>query len=88
MDLLEYQGKQLFAQYGIPVSPGEAVTTVDANQRQAAYLRQQQLWTQEVPSLPLFQRLSLALIAPKVNGPQPDALAPITWNIASWKRSP
>ena len=29
MDLLEYQGKQLFAQYGIPVSPGEAVTTVD-----------------------------------------------------------
>ncbi len=30
MDLLEFQGKQLFAQYGIPVSPGEAVTTVDA----------------------------------------------------------
>ena len=25
MDLFEYQGKQLFAQYGIPVSPGEAV---------------------------------------------------------------
>ncbi|MGH8983752.1 MAG: ADP-forming succinate--CoA ligase subunit beta [Acidimicrobiia bacterium] len=29
MDLFEYQGKQLFARYGIPVSPGEAVTTVD-----------------------------------------------------------
>ena len=29
MDLLEYQGKQFFAQYGIPVSPGEAVATVD-----------------------------------------------------------
>ena len=29
MDLLEYQGKQFFASYGIPVSPGEAVTTVD-----------------------------------------------------------
>ena len=29
MDLFEYQGKQLFAQYGIPVSPGEAVTAVD-----------------------------------------------------------
>ena len=29
MDLLEFQGKQLFAQYGIPVSPGEAVTTVE-----------------------------------------------------------
>ena len=30
MDLFEYQGKQLFAKYGIPVSPGEAVETVDA----------------------------------------------------------
>ena len=30
MDLYEYQGKQLFARYDIPVSPGEAVTTVDA----------------------------------------------------------
>ena len=29
MDLLEYQGKQFFAQYGIPVSDGEACTTVD-----------------------------------------------------------
>jgi succinyl-CoA synthetase beta subunit len=29
VDLFEYQGKQYFARYGIPVSPGEAVTTVD-----------------------------------------------------------
>ena len=29
MDLYEYQGKQFFARYGIPVSPGEAVETVD-----------------------------------------------------------
>jgi peptide/nickel transport system substrate-binding protein len=64
----------------------EAVTTIDTDQRQAAYLRQQLLWSQELPSLPLFQRLSLALIAPKVRGPQPDALAPITWNIAAWTR--
>jgi peptide/nickel transport system substrate-binding protein len=66
----------------------EAVTTVDIAQRRAAYLRQQQLWSQELPSLPLFQRLSLVLLAPNVRGPQPDALAPITWNIAHWKRSP
>jgi peptide/nickel transport system substrate-binding protein len=64
----------------------EAVTSVDTAQRHAAYLRQQQLWSQELPSLPLFQRLSLALIAPKVRGPQPDALAPITWNVAAWTR--
>ncbi len=30
MDLFEYQGKQLFARFDIPVSPGEAVETVDA----------------------------------------------------------
>ena len=29
MNLYEYEGKQFFARYGIPVSPGEAVTTVD-----------------------------------------------------------
>ena len=29
MDLFEYQGKQLFAKYGIAVSPGEAAHTVD-----------------------------------------------------------
>jgi succinyl-CoA synthetase beta subunit len=29
VDLFEYQGKQFFASYGIPVSPGEAVTTVE-----------------------------------------------------------
>jgi succinyl-CoA synthetase beta subunit len=29
MDLLEYQGKQLFARHGLKVSPGEAVATVD-----------------------------------------------------------
>ncbi len=29
MDLLEYQGKQLFARYGIPVSPGGVAYTVD-----------------------------------------------------------
>jgi succinyl-CoA synthetase beta subunit len=29
MDLLEYQGKQLFARHGLAVSPGRAVTTVE-----------------------------------------------------------
>jgi succinyl-CoA synthetase beta subunit len=29
LDLYEYQGKQFFARYDIPVSPGEAVKTVD-----------------------------------------------------------
>ncbi len=64
-----------------------AAVTSDAAARRAAYLRQQQLWTQEIPSLPLFQRLSVALAAKNVQGIVPDSLAPITWNIAAWKRA-
>ena len=29
MDLFEYQGKQYFARYGIPVSPGGVAVTAD-----------------------------------------------------------
>ncbi len=64
-----------------------AATTLDPQKRAAAYLRQQQLWTQEVPSLPLFQRVSVAMARPQVQGVAPDAFAPITWNIANWRRS-
>ncbi len=35
MDLFEYQGKQLFARYGIPVSPGGIADTVDEGVRAA-----------------------------------------------------
>lgn len=65
----------------------QAVTTLDLGERKAAYLRQQQLWTQEMPSLPLFQRLSLTLAVPGVRGVRPDPLAPVTWNVAEWRRA-
>src|SRR6476469_4346770 len=35
MDLFEYQGKQLFARYGIPVSKGDVAMTVDEAVRAA-----------------------------------------------------
>jgi len=35
MDLLEYQGKQLFARHGLKVSPGEAVRTPEEAVRAA-----------------------------------------------------
>jgi peptide/nickel transport system substrate-binding protein len=66
----------------------EAATALDPVARNAAYLRQQQLWTQELPSLPLFQRLSMVVVAPGVSGLAPDALAPITWNITQWRKAP
>ncbi|MBC8077056.1 MAG: peptide ABC transporter substrate-binding protein [Chloroflexales bacterium] len=65
-----------------------ATTSLDQAERQQAYLRQQQLFTQELPSLPLFQRLGLALASPQISGVQPDALAPITWNLTTWERQP
>ncbi len=63
-----------------------ADTTLDPFERTEAYLLQQQLWTQELPALPLFQRLSIVAANPDVQGFLPDALAPITWNVAVWKR--
>jgi peptide/nickel transport system substrate-binding protein len=62
-----------------------ANTTLDINERRAAYVRQQQLFTQELPALPLFQRLLLTFQRPGLSGIKPDPLAPITWNIAEWQ---
>ena len=36
MDLFEYQGKQYFARYDIPVSPGGPADTVDEAVKEAA----------------------------------------------------
>ncbi|MFQ3632715.1 peptide ABC transporter substrate-binding protein [Roseiflexus sp.] len=63
-----------------------ADTTLDPAERAEAYLRQQQLWTQELPAIPLFQRLSVVVAAPDVRGIAPDALAPVTWNVSAWQR--
>jgi len=64
-----------------------ANTSLDRAERQASYLRQQLLFTQELPVLPLFQRLSVTLSKPDLRGLEPDPLAPITWNLAKWSRN-
>jgi peptide/nickel transport system substrate-binding protein len=63
-----------------------AATSLDKDVQKEQYILQQQLFTKELPSLPLFQRLGVALMSANVTGVAPDALAPITWNIAEWKR--
>jgi peptide/nickel transport system substrate-binding protein len=63
-----------------------ATTVLDHEERKAAYLRQQQLFTQELPVLPLFQRVELVLSSPRLNGVSADPTAPFTWNIAAWTR--
>jgi peptide/nickel transport system substrate-binding protein len=63
-----------------------ATTSLDRAEREAAYLRQQQLFTQELPSLPLFQRVDLTLVSPSLTGIAADPTAPVTWNLTSWAR--
>jgi len=63
-----------------------ATTAVDISERGAAYLRQQQLFSQELPVLPLFQRVDLIISSPTMVGVKPDATAPFTWNLATWGR--
>jgi peptide/nickel transport system substrate-binding protein len=63
-----------------------ATTTLDRAERQQAYRQHQQLFTQELPVLPLFQRLDVVLSDPTLHGLRPDPIAPITWNIQAWSR--
>ncbi len=63
-----------------------ATTSLSREERAAAYLRQQQLFTQEIPVLPLFQRVDLVLANPSLTGVGADPTAPFTWNIATWSR--
>lgn len=63
-----------------------ATTSLSREERAEAYLRQQQLFTQELPVLPLFQRVDLTLVSPTLTGVQADPTAPVTWNIATWRR--
>ncbi len=62
-----------------------AAGSLDPRERAAAYLRQQQLWTQELPDVPLLQRPIAILRRPGIRGVVPDALAPVTWNVDVWR---
>lgn len=64
----------------------EANNTLDRRTRAREYLKHQQLWTQEVPSIPLVQRPLAIMTSPAIDGVQPDPIAPITWNIDQWRR--
>ncbi|RRR72298.1 MAG: peptide ABC transporter substrate-binding protein [Candidatus Viridilinea halotolerans] len=63
-----------------------ATTTLDPDERTAAYQRQQELFTQELPVLPLFQRVDLLVSNPQFTGISADPTAPFTWNMAQWGR--
>ncbi len=62
-----------------------ATTSLDPAEQQAAYLRQQQLFTQELPVLPLFQRIDVVIAQPALRGLSLNPTAPFTWNISEWR---
>ncbi len=62
-----------------------ATTSLDPSEQVTAYIRQQQLFTQELPVLPLFQRIDVLIARPGLTGWQLDPTAPFTWNISSWR---
>jgi peptide/nickel transport system substrate-binding protein len=63
-----------------------ATTALDGRTRYESYVLHQQLFSEDIPVLPLFQRLTAVLHTPGVQGIRPDPTAPITWNIAEWSR--
>lgn len=63
-----------------------ANSVFDVRVRAQEYLKQQRFWTQELPVIPLLQRPLAILHHPSIQGVQPDPLAPVTWNIAGWRR--
>lgn len=63
-----------------------ATTALELGERRAAYLQHQKLFAEQLPVLPLFQRLTVVMSNPNMQGLRPDPLAPITWNVAEWSR--
>ncbi len=63
-----------------------ATTALDGATRYEAYQVHQRLLSEEIPALPLFQRLTAVLHSPGLQGLRPDPTAPVTWNIAEWSR--
>lgn len=63
-----------------------ANSTLDERTRAQNYLKHQQIWTREAPSVPLLQRPIAILAAPSLQNLAPDPLAPITWNLPQWSQ--
>jgi peptide/nickel transport system substrate-binding protein len=62
----------------------QASYALSLGERQAAYVQQQTILSQQVPSLPLVQRLRVSATRPEICGVAPGPFAPLTWNVAQW----
>ncbi len=65
-----------------------ATSGIDQDARAQSYAQQQQVFTRELPVLPIFARQQVVLSAPGIVNVQPDVFAPVTWNVEQWQRQP
>ncbi len=63
-----------------------ATGSLDRQERQSAYIEHQQIFTRELPVLPVITRQMTVLARPNMQGVQPETFAPPTWNIRRWSR--
>jgi peptide/nickel transport system substrate-binding protein len=63
----------------------KANASLDQNQRKPFYAQEQKIFSDELPTLPLFQRVNIAAAKAKLQNfkPTPTNTAP-TWNIHEW----
>lgn len=86
----DYRGQNLsgWCDEAANVAIYQATHALSLSERQAAYFQQQAIFSQQVPSLPLVQRLRVSATRPDICGVAPGPYAPLTWNVAQWTYDP
>ncbi|MGH7427987.1 MAG: peptide ABC transporter substrate-binding protein, partial [Candidatus Methylomirabilaceae bacterium] len=65
----------------------QLASELDSQKRVALFRRQQEIFAEELPSLPLYFRLDLTTFPKAMKGPRPTGLGSyyLPWNIWEWK---
>ncbi len=59
--------------------------TIDKAERIRLFRREQEIWTEELPALPLYFRMDVSATRPNFRGWKPTGTdTPVTWNAESW----
>ena len=62
----------------------QAVKTVDPEERYALLREQQEIWAEELPSLPLYWHVRVVTVERSLQGYDPHPFAEIGWNVEQW----
>lgn len=62
----------------------EAVKTVDPEQRYALLREQQEIWTEQLPILPIYWHVRVVSVDERLQGYDPHPFAQFGWNVEQW----